>query len=87
VPAWTFSSSFFKCAKTVFDENSLIHIAHPRCSPGLASSNFWVFGHIKTSLADCAFNDANVLLEAVIGFLNEIQPPGLQHVFTTGSNE
>jgi hypothetical protein len=71
----------FECVKTVFDGNSLILISHPPYSPDLAPSNFWLFGHIKTSLARRIFNDADEFLEAVIELLIEIQPPELQLVF------
>jgi hypothetical protein len=46
----------------------------------LAPSDFWLFGRIKTILVGRAFNDVDELLEAVIKFLNEIEPRELQHV-------
>jgi hypothetical protein len=48
---------------------------------------FWLFGHIKTSLAGRAFNDIHALLEPVIEIWNEIQPSELHFVFTTGLND
>jgi hypothetical protein len=56
-------------------------VPHPPYSSDLALSDFWLFGHIKTSLAARVFNDADELLEAVIEFLNKIQPSELQLVF------
>jgi hypothetical protein len=53
----------------------------------LAPSDFWLFGHIKTSVAGRVFNHADELLEAVIEFLNDMKPSELQLVFTTRSNE
>jgi hypothetical protein len=44
----------------------------------LISFDFWLFDHIKTSFAGRVFNDSDELLEAVIEFLNEIQPFELQ---------
>jgi hypothetical protein len=64
-----------------FDGNSLVAIPHPPYSPDLTPSDFWFFGSIKTSLAGRVFNDSDEILEAVIGFLNEIQPSELQLVF------
>jgi hypothetical protein len=62
------SSQLVECAKTVFDENSLVPVPHPPYSPDLALSDFWSFGYIKTSLPGRAFNDVNELFEAVIEF-------------------
>jgi hypothetical protein len=47
----------------------------------LAPSDFWLSCHIKTSLADCVFNDVDELLEAVVEFLNDIWPPESQFGF------
>jgi hypothetical protein len=47
----------------------------------LAPSDFWLFGHVKRFLVCRVFNDADELLEAVIEFLNEIQPSELRLVF------
>jgi hypothetical protein len=60
------SGSFFECIKT--DEDSLVVIPHLPYIPDLAPSDFWLFGHVKTSLAGRAFNDIDELLEAVIEF-------------------
>jgi hypothetical protein len=70
-----------------FDENSLVTVPHPSSSPDLATSNFWLFGYIKTVLACRVFDDVDEFLEAVIESFNEIQPSEFQLVFTTGSNE
>jgi hypothetical protein len=59
------SDPFFKSVTTVFAENSLVHVPHPLYSPDLAPSGFWLFDHIKTTLAGRVFND---VLEAVIEF-------------------
>jgi hypothetical protein len=74
------SGLFFEGIKTVFDGNSLVTIPYPPYSPNLAPSDFWLFGHIKTSLVGRVFNDADELLEAVIEFVNEIQPSESQLV-------
>jgi hypothetical protein len=70
-----------------FDENSLVIVPHLPCTPDLAPSNFWLFCHIKTSLARHVFNDADELHEAAIEFLNQIRPLNCSLFFVTGSNE
>jgi hypothetical protein len=75
------SGSFFKCGKTIFIENSIVTAGHPPYSPDLAPSDFWLFGHIKTVLAGCVFNDVDQFLEVVIESLNQIQASELQFVF------
>jgi hypothetical protein len=47
----------------------------------LAQSHFWLFGQMKTSLADRVFNDIDELSEAIIEFMNEIHLSELQLVF------
>jgi hypothetical protein len=64
-----------------FDDSSLGIAPHPPYSPDLAPPDFWLFGHIKTSLVDCVFNEIDEFLEAVTLFLNEIQPSELQFIF------
>jgi hypothetical protein len=61
----------------------LIAVPHPPYSPGLALSDFWIFGHITTSIADYVFNDIGELLEAIVE-LNEIQPSELPLVLYHG---
>jgi hypothetical protein len=56
-------------------ENHIGHVPHPLYSPDLAPSDFWIFGHVKTSLVGQTFDEPNQLLEAITEFLNEIQPP------------
>jgi hypothetical protein len=51
-----------------FDENSLVTVPHPPFSSDLAPSDFWLFGHMKISLAGPVFNDVDELLEVVIEF-------------------
>jgi hypothetical protein len=61
--------------------DSLVTIPHSPYSLDLAPSDFWLFGHIKTTLAGRLFNDADELREAAIEFFKEIQPSELQFVF------
>jgi hypothetical protein len=71
----------WNASKQFFDGNSLVVVLHPPYIPDLAPSNFWLFAHIKTSLVGGIFHDADELLEAMIEFLNEIQPSELRLVF------
>jgi hypothetical protein len=64
--------------KTGFDENSLVTVPYAPYGPGLALSDSWPFGHIKTPSARCAFNGVDELAKAVSEFSNAIQPAGLQ---------
>jgi hypothetical protein len=64
-----------------FDEKYLVAILPLSYSSDLASSDFWLFGYIKTYLAGRVFNDLDEPLEAIIEVLNEIQPSELQLVF------
>jgi hypothetical protein len=57
-------------------------VPHPRHSPDLAPSDFWLFGHVKTSLVDRTFDKPKQLLEATTEFLNEIQLPEVVAVFS-----
>jgi hypothetical protein len=71
----------WNASKQCFDGNSLVTLPYPPYIPGFAPFDFWLFGHIKTSLADRVFDDVDELLEAVIEFLSEIQPSELRLVF------
>jgi hypothetical protein len=57
-------------------------VLHPRYSPDLAPSDFWLFGYVKTSLVGQTFNEPEQLLEAITEFLNEIQLPEVVLVFS-----
>jgi hypothetical protein len=57
-----------------------VTVPHPPGSSDLAPSDFWLFAHIKTSLAGCEFNDVDGFLEVLIKFLNEIEPSELQFI-------
>jgi histone-lysine N-methyltransferase SETMAR len=46
---------------------------HPPYSPDLAPSDFYLFGYIKRCLAGPSFEDADQLLAAVEGALEDIE--------------
>jgi hypothetical protein len=54
---------------------------HPLCSPDLAPSDFYLFGHVKRCLAGLSFEDADQLLAAIKGVLEGIEKVTLQAVF------
>jgi hypothetical protein len=56
-------------------------VPHPPDSPDLAPSDFWLFGHVKTSCVGQTFDEPEQLLEAVTEFLNEVQSPEVIVVF------
>jgi hypothetical protein len=78
---WTIVGFILRMRENGFDENSLVTAPHSPYSSDFAPSDFWLFGHIKTSLAGRVFNDVDELLDAVIELSNEIQPSELQFVF------
>jgi histone-lysine N-methyltransferase SETMAR len=53
---------------------------HPPYSPDLATSDFYLFGHVKRCLAGLSFEDADQLLTAVEGILEGIEKVTLQAV-------
>jgi histone-lysine N-methyltransferase SETMAR len=72
---------FSKATEQFFIQNHLLHVPHPPYSPDLAPSDFWLFGHLKTSLVSQTFESPEDLLEVIVAFLDEIQSSELQIVF------
>jgi hypothetical protein len=58
--------------KQYLDENGLRSAAHPRYSPDLTPSNFFLFGHLKRMLQGTEFQNAEELLEAAVQILSDI---------------
>jgi hypothetical protein len=65
----------------VFIENQLLHVPYPPYGHDLAPPNFWLFGRIKTGLADRSFAEPDELLEGVREFLEGISAAELTAVF------
>jgi hypothetical protein len=57
-------------------------VPHQLHSPDFAPSDFWLFGHVPTSLVGQTFDGAEQLLEAIIEVFNEIQPPEVVAIFS-----
>jgi hypothetical protein len=57
-------------------------VPHPPYSLDLAPSDFWLFGHVKTSLVGQTFDEPEQLRGAITNFLNEIQSPEVVAVFS-----
>jgi hypothetical protein len=73
---------FSKATEQFITENHIGRVAHPPSSPDLAPLDFWLFGHVKTSLVFQTFDKPEQQLEAITEFLNEIQPPEMVAVFS-----
>jgi histone-lysine N-methyltransferase SETMAR len=72
---------FSKVTEQFITENHIGRAPHPPYSPGLAPSDFWLFGHVKTSRVGQTFDESEQL-EAITEFLNKIQPPEVVAVFS-----
>jgi transposase len=73
---------FSKASEHFITENHIGRMPHPPYSPDLTPSDFWLFGHVKTSLVGQTFDESEQLLEAIAEFLNEIRPPEVIVVFS-----
>jgi transposase len=73
---------FSKATEQFITENHIVRVPRPSYSPDLALSDFWIFGHVKTSLVSQTFNELEQLLDAITEFLNEIQPREVVAVFS-----
>jgi hypothetical protein len=63
-------------------QQQIVRMPHPPDYPDISPSDFWLFGHVKNSLAGRTFDVPEQLLEAIIGLLDEIQPSELDVVFS-----
>jgi transposase len=63
------------------EENRLCLAIHPPYSPDLASSGFFLFGHIKHCLQAIAFPSQEELLAAIHETVGDIPQPSLEDVF------
>jgi hypothetical protein len=57
---------------------------HPPYSPDLALSDFYLFGYVKRCLSRLSFEDADELLAAVEGVLEDIEKRRCKRSFSTG---
>jgi hypothetical protein len=70
-----------KSSTQYFNENRMKSAPHPPYSPDLAPSDFYLFGYLKRCIARLSFEDADQLLAAVEGVLEDIEKVTLQAVF------
>jgi histone-lysine N-methyltransferase SETMAR len=63
-------------------KNHISRVPQPAYSPDLAPSDFWLFGHLKNSLAGRMFDDPEELLHDITSFLEEVQSSELHIVFS-----
>jgi hypothetical protein len=62
-----------KLSTQYFNENRMKLAPHPPYSADLAPSDFYLFGYVKRCLAGLSFEDADQLLAAVEGVLDDIE--------------
>jgi hypothetical protein len=63
-------------------QKDISRVSQPAYRPDLAPSDFWLFGHLKNSLAGRMFDDLEELLDGITSFLEEVQPSKLHVVFS-----
>jgi histone-lysine N-methyltransferase SETMAR len=73
---------FSKVTEQFVGQNHISRVPQPAYSPDLAPSDFWLFGHLKTSLAGRMFDEPGELLDGIRSFLEEVRPSELQIVFS-----
>jgi histone-lysine N-methyltransferase SETMAR len=70
-----------KLPRDYIDANRMTQALHPRYSPDIAPSNFFLFGNVKRHLSGCCFNDSDGLLTVVQEILDGFHKPTLIKVF------
>jgi histone-lysine N-methyltransferase SETMAR len=73
---------FSKATGQFIAEKHTGRVPHPPSSPDVTLSDFWLFGHVRTSLVGQTFNEPEQLMEAITELLNEIQPPEVVAIFS-----
>jgi hypothetical protein len=73
---------FPRVAEQFIAEKHISRVPQPVCSPDLALSDFWLFGHLKNSLAGRMFDDPEEFLDGITSFLEDVQPSELHVVFS-----
>jgi hypothetical protein len=63
-------------------QNQIVRVLHPPYRPDIAPSDFWLFDHVKNSLAGRTFDGPEQPLGAITQFWDEIQPSELEVVFS-----
>jgi transposase len=73
---------FSKVTEQFIAQNHISRVLQPAYSSDLAPSDFWLFGHLKKSLAGRMFDDPEELLDGVTSFFEEVQRSELHIVFS-----
>jgi transposase len=60
-----YRTHFSKATERFITENHIGRVLYPPYSPDLAPSDFWLFGHVKTSLVGQIFDEPEHLVEAI----------------------
>jgi hypothetical protein len=72
---------FSKMTEQFVEANDRLRIPHPRYSPDLAPSNFWLFVAMKTALAAAKFDEPEQLLDRITQLLDTRSVEELRAVF------
>jgi hypothetical protein len=73
---------FSSVAEQFIAQNHISRVPQPAYSLDLAPSYFWLFGHLKNSLAGRIFDNPEQVLDDITSFLEEVQPSELHVVFS-----
>jgi hypothetical protein len=68
-------------ANNFFAQEDLLRLPHPPYSPDLAPSDFWLFGHLKTKLAEWKFKSAGDLYVPIHHLMGQIPAKTLRVAF------
>jgi hypothetical protein len=77
-----FRVHFSKITEQLITQNQLLRVSHPSDSLDIAPLDFWIFGHVKNSLAGRTFDEPEQFLEAITELLDAIQPSEFEVVFS-----
>jgi hypothetical protein len=72
---------FSNVSDNFFAENEIVRVLYPLDNLDLTPSDFWIFGHMKVSLAGKSFSRPEELLDCINAFLEEIHGAELTVVF------
>jgi histone-lysine N-methyltransferase SETMAR len=73
---------FSRVPEQFIAQDHISRVPQPAYSPELAPSDFWLFGHLKNSLAGRMFDDPEELWDGITSFLEKVQPSELHVVFS-----
>jgi histone-lysine N-methyltransferase SETMAR len=75
---------FSRVTEHLITLNHISRVPQPAYSPDLAPSDFWLFDHLKNSLAGRMFDDPEELLDGITSFLEGFSPRNCISFSATG---